>query len=139
VLGVVGLVLALVLRSSTSSSHTATTDAIAPTASPTLGESAASTTPPPAPTVTVDRWRLTKTDCPPGAMPPSVETTHTSTTIVSRASGFPDSVGTGSPDGTFHVHNALGTCIGKATDRVVTETCTNKLHLSCHATYERAD
>ncbi len=90
-------------------------------------------------TTTVDRFTLVTTDCPFGAMPASVETTHKGNTIVSHARGFPDAVGTTSADGTFHVHNAAGSCTGKTTARLVTETCTSNLNTSCHATYTRAD
>jgi len=109
----------------------------------------ASSTPAPSPstvasapastTTTVDRWTLVNTDCPFGAMPASVETTHKGNTIISHARGFPDAMGTTSADGTFHVHNAAGSCTGKTTARLVAETCTSNLNTSCHATYTRAD
>ncbi len=141
--------------SSASAPIAATNAAIIPLASVeslvslTPADEASSSPPPPSPSIaasahastatTVDRWALVNTDCPFGAMPASVETTHKGTTIVSHASGFLDAVGTTSPDGTFHVHNAAGSCTGKRTARLVTETCTSNLNISCHATYTRAD
>jgi serine/threonine-protein kinase len=98
-------------------------------------------TPPPAvsaPTTYVDHWKLKGTTCGP-TVPMRVETTHDGAAIVTRAKGFPDSVGTVSPDGTFTVTNERGTCNGTATPKVVTEKCTNPLGQSCTATYERAD
>jgi serine/threonine-protein kinase len=156
---VAAVVLAVVLRASPASSSQPTLpDAIASTAaSPVASDEtsalaplvtldvAPSTSAPPAPptsasTSTTKRWTLATTDCPPGTMPASVDTTRTGNAIVSRARGFPDSVGAASSDGkSFRVHNELGTCVGTAAEHVVTETCTNNLHMSCHATYTRAD
>ena len=102
---------------------------------------AAATTPAPiaAPTAYVDHWKLKATTCPAGSVPKRVETTHDGASLVSRATGFPDSVGAASPNGTFTVTNARGTCAGSATATLVTETCTNPQGMSCQATYERAD
>jgi hypothetical protein len=111
---------------------TTTEPAPTPTPTPTPIISAA------APTKFVDHWKLKGTTC--GAtVPLRVETTHDGAAIVTRAKGFPDSVGTVSPDGTFTVTNARGTCRGMSTPNLVTETCTSPQGLSCSATYERAD
>jgi len=92
-----------------------------------------------APTTYVDHWKLKATTCPAGSVPKHVDTTHDGASLVSRATGFPDSVGAVSPNGTFTVTNARGTCTGTATPNVVTETCTNPQGQSCAATYVRAD
>jgi eukaryotic-like serine/threonine-protein kinase len=147
-LGLVALMLTVLLRSSVQSTHAAefpdamvvaaSTAPPMPAPTPTPSESPASATAKTSPT-TVDHWKLAKTDCPSGSVPTLVETTHTSTSFVSRAAGFPDTVGTTSSDGKFHVHNPTGACTGTATERLVTETCTNKYQMACHLTYERAD
>ena len=85
------------------------------------------------------RWRLSHTDCLPGSMPATVESIQTGASFTNHAAGFPDTSGTVEPDGRFRIHNSLGTCSGRVVDRTVNETCTNKLHLSCHATYQRVD
>jgi hypothetical protein len=94
---------------------------------------------PPAAQTAPSRWQLTQTDCPAGSVPAIVETTAVGTGIVSRAAGFPDTTGTFERDGRFKVRNSLGSCTGRITDKTVTETCTNKFHMSCHATYSRID
>ena len=83
------------------------------------------------------RWFLARSTCPPGAMPAAVETEQSGTTFVTRARGFPDAVGTVSPDGRFTVSSPLGACSGLASERSVTETCGNTLG-ACTATYHRA-
>jgi eukaryotic-like serine/threonine-protein kinase len=85
------------------------------------------------------RWGLLHTDCPAGSLPGIVESVQTGATVRNHAAGFPDTSGTVEPDGHFRVHNVFGTCSGRVVDRTVSETCTNKLHMSCHATYQRID
>ncbi len=145
-LAAAGIVLAIVLRPGSHpapAAPAAAESSVAASAAPPLAEVTASAVVPASATraapPSTDRWVLATTDCPPGAMPKSVVTTHTGNEIVSRAPGFPDSTGVASANGSFRVHNAVGSCTGHATARVVTETCTNELHASCHATYNRSD
>jgi serine/threonine-protein kinase len=109
-----------------------------PPSAATAGASSPEATPP-ADAKTVTRWKLAKSNCGPGSMPGSVETTQVGNSIVSRAHGFPESKGTADADGSFHVRSRAGSCVGKRIDRTVTETCTNLLHMSCNVSYERID
>jgi tRNA A-37 threonylcarbamoyl transferase component Bud32 len=82
-------------------------------------------------------WKLTSTDCFPGSVPATVVVTQNGSTVSSHAPGFPATTGSVEPDGHFRVHNALGSCSGRVNGNSVSETCTNKLHMSCHVTYQR--
>ncbi len=93
----------------------------------------------PATTSFVDHWKLKTTTCPKGSVPTLVETTHDGASLTSHAAGFPDSIGTTTPDGNFTVRNKNGTCTGTGTTSLVNETCTNPQNMSCQVTYARAD
>jgi hypothetical protein len=118
----------------------ATTTPSAPAAVTPAATTPAATTPAAttrAPAATVTHWRLLGTSCLPNAVPASVTTTQKGSALHTHAAGFPDTHGSADPDGRFRVHNAFGTCSGKMSNGVVTETCTNQLNMSCQATYEQ--
>jgi serine/threonine-protein kinase len=121
--------------SPTSPSSSSSSSAAAPPAAAAAPAAAASSKKP----VWGGRWGLLRTDCPTGSVPGIVDSVQTGSSIKNHAAGFPDTSGTVEPDGHFRIHNIFGSCSGRVVDRTVSETCTNKLHMSCHATYQRID